>query len=110
MASYRVRCSGPAALTHVLESTILIAMSQRLQVLMDDKELREIRRIARRERLSVAEWVRRALRKARREAPESSVRYKQEAIDAALTHAFPTADIDAMLEEIERGYRDSSPE
>lgn len=77
---------------------------------MDEKELREIRRIARRERISVAEWVRRALRKARRLEPESSVRSKQEAIDAAFTHAFPTADIDAMLEEIERGYRDANPQ
>ena len=38
------------------------AMSKRLQVILDDAELREIQRIARRQRLTVAEWVRQALR------------------------------------------------
>ena len=35
-------------------------MSKRLQVLLDEEELVEIREVARRRRLSVAEWVRRA--------------------------------------------------
>lgn len=85
-------------------------MSQRLQVLMDPKEIREIRKLASRERLTVAEWVRRALRRARQMEPQGSARDKHGAIEAAMTHAFPTADIDAMLEEIERGYGDTAPE
>jgi hypothetical protein len=40
--------------------------------------------------------------------PASQARTKHEALDVALGHAFPTADIDAMLEEIERGYADGS--
>ena len=76
---------------------------------MDPAEMREVRRLARKERLSVAEWVRRALRAARRLEPETSTRRKREAIDAALEHAFPTSDIDAMLADIERGYGDSAP-
>jgi hypothetical protein len=75
---------------------------------MDEKELREIRKLASREHVSVAEWVRRALRDARRSVPASQARTKHEALDVALGHAFPTADIDAMLEEIERGYADGS--
>jgi hypothetical protein len=79
-------------------------MSQRLQVLLDEAELREIRKLARRERMSVAEWVRGALRRARRQAPERPTQAKRAAVDAALTHSYPTTDIDTMLAEIERGY------
>jgi hypothetical protein len=85
-------------------------MSQRLQVLMDPKDIREIRKLASKENLTVAEWVRRALQRARQQEPQGSARDKRSAIDAAMAHAFPTADIDAMLEEIERGYRDTAPE
>ncbi|MGI8741035.1 MAG: hypothetical protein ACR2NN_00410 [Bryobacteraceae bacterium] len=40
-------------------------MSKRLQVLLADHEMSDIDRLARRERLTVGEWVRRALRDAR---------------------------------------------
>jgi len=36
-------------------------MSKRLQVLLDERDLAEIRGLAQRERLTVADWVRRAL-------------------------------------------------
>jgi hypothetical protein len=52
-------------------------MSQRLQVLLDEAELREIRKLARRERMSVAEWVRGALRRARQKAPERPTQAKR---------------------------------
>ena len=51
-------------------------MTIRLQVLLPDEELAEIRRIARRHRMTVAEWVRQALRVARREEPASDSRKK----------------------------------
>lgn len=76
-----------------------------MQVLLDEAELREIRKLARRERMSVAEWVRGALRRARRQAPERPTQAKRAAVDAALDHSYPTADIDAMLAEVEQGYR-----
>lgn len=79
-------------------------MSKRLQVLLDEAELREIRRIARAQRMTVAEWVRQALRAARQREPRSDVERKLEGIRAAARHGFPTADIDQMLAEIERGY------
>ncbi len=44
-----------------------MSMSKSLQVLLGEDELREIRRIARRNWTTVAEWVRQALRAARRE-------------------------------------------
>ena len=75
-----------------------------MQVLLEDAEWREIRRVARARRMTVAEWVRQALRAARREEPSSDERKKLEALRVASTHAFPTADIDQMLAEIEQGY------
>ena len=80
-------------------------MTKRLQVLLDDPEWREIQRAARARRLTIAEWVRQALRAARRQQPTGDVDRKLEALRAAARHAFPTADIDQMLEDIERGYR-----
>ena len=40
-------------------------MSKRLQVLLPEPEMAEIQKLAERERVSVGEWVRRALREAR---------------------------------------------
>ena len=54
--------------------------------------------------MTVAEWVRQALRVARfdrRRAAEA----KLHAVAEAARHEFPTADIDDMLGEIEEGYR-----
>ncbi|MCC6764557.1 MAG: antitoxin [Deltaproteobacteria bacterium] len=78
-------------------------MSKRLQVIVDDSELLEIQRAARRERLTTAEWVRRALRAARRAAPRTDAKKKLAVVRAAAGYDFPTGDIDSMLEEIERG-------
>ena len=54
--------------------------------------------------MSVAEWVRQALRLVRRNEPSGSAGKKLEAVRAAARLEFPTADIDRMLAEIERGY------
>lgn len=79
-------------------------MSKRLQVLLDDEEYREIQGVARRHRLTVAEWVRQALRQARSD-DAGTIDAKLRAIAEASRHSFPTADIEDMLEEIEAGYR-----
>ncbi len=79
-------------------------MSKRLQVLLDEAEYREVRKLARAQRLTVAEWVRQALRTARRSQPTGQVDRKLAAIRAASAHRFPTGDIAQMLAEIERGY------
>lgn len=78
-------------------------MSTRLQVIMDDAELEEIRRTARRHGLTTSAWVRRALRRARTEEPRAAAVSKLAAIERAAAHAFPTGDIDQMNREIERG-------
>lgn len=80
-------------------------MSKRLQVLLDEDELREIRKLARQRRSTVAEWVREALRAARREQPSRGAEDKLRALRAAARHAYPTADIQEMLADIERGYQ-----
>ena len=76
-------------------------------MLLEEAELREIRRAARRHRMTVAEWVRQALRLARRSEPRSDAGKKLQVVRAAAEHNFPTADIDEMLRQIERGYLDS---
>lgn len=85
-------------------------MSKRLQVLFDETELAEIQETARRQGMTTAEWVRQATRAARREAPEGDVKKRLAVVRAAARHRFPTADIDRMLAEIERGYVNGSPE
>ena len=79
-------------------------MAKRLQVILQDPEYREIQRMARARRMSLAEWVRQALELARRRQPLGEVEKKLEAIRAAARHESPTSDIDTMLAEIERGY------
>ncbi|MBI3940426.1 MAG: antitoxin [Acidobacteria bacterium] len=79
-------------------------MSKRLQVLLEERELREIGRIARAQRMTVAEWVRQALRAARRREPLGNTAKKLEVVGAASRHNFPASDIDQMLAEIEQGH------
>jgi hypothetical protein len=75
---------------------------------MDEAELREIKRIAKRNRMTVAEWVRQALRAARRSEPDAPADRKLSVLREAARHSYPTGDIDQMLEEIERGYLERS--
>jgi len=79
-------------------------MSKRLQVLLDEEDLAQIQRAARRHRMTTAEWVRQALRTARRAEPRSDAGKKLAVVRAAARHSFPTADITEMLKEIEQGY------
>lgn len=79
-------------------------MTKRLQVLIDDPEWREIQRAARARRITIAEWVRQALRAARKQQPTGDLDRKLNAIRAGARRAFPTGDIEQMLEEIDRGY------
>lgn len=79
-------------------------MTTRLQVLLPDDEIAEIRRVAKRHRLTVAEWVRQALRQARREESVIDPRRKLAAVREAARGDYPTADIQQMLTEIEGEY------
>jgi hypothetical protein len=79
-------------------------MAKRLQVILQDADYREIQKMARSRRMSLAEWVRQALEVARRREPLGTASKKLETIRAAAQHDYPTADINTMLAEIEKGY------
>lgn len=79
-------------------------MAKRLQVILKDPEYREIQRMARARRMSIADWVRQALALARRREPTSGAGKKLEVIRAAARHDYPSGDIDGMLAGIESGY------
>lgn len=80
-------------------------VAKRLQVLLDDAEFRDLRRVAKARRMTVAAWVRQTLRTARQSEPLGEAAEKISAVRAAVKHRFPTGSIDDMLDEIERGYR-----
>lgn len=84
-------------------------MTKRLQVLLEDPEWREIQRAARLRRLTIAEWVRQALRSARKQQPTGDLDRKLASVKAAARHSFPSGDVAQMLDEIERGYRGGEP-
>ena len=77
-------------------------MTKRLQVLFDDDEYKAIQATARKERVTVAQWVRQALRTAQNQRSLDREE-KLRAVSLATQHQFPTADIDQMLAEIFEG-------
>lgn len=79
-------------------------MSKRRQVRLDEAELTEIQKLARRNHMTTAEWVRRTLRAARRATTGLEPKKKLQVVRAAAKHQFPTADVTQMLAEIEGGY------
>ena len=84
-------------------------MSARLQVIVSDEEMISLRQAARRRGLTVSEWARQALRRARdgqagpspAQIPDAESRLR--ALERALACNHPTGDIDEMLADIERG-------
>ncbi len=78
-------------------------MSQSVEILFDEAELTEIRKIADHRHLPVAEWVRRTLRLVLPRKPGVLER-RLEAVRTAARYNFPTSDVEQMLAEIERGY------
>jgi hypothetical protein len=79
-------------------------VSKRLQVVVDDAELGRFQDAATRRGLTLSEWVRQVLREAESSAAIGDPRRKLEAIRMAARLEFPVADIETMLDEIERGY------
>jgi hypothetical protein len=80
-------------------------MSKRLQVLIADEEMESIQRQAKSENLTVGEYVRQALREVESRRPARSSSAKLASVREAANCAFPTADIEKMNREIERGYQ-----
>ena len=58
--------------------------------------------------MRVSEWARLALREVRRADAVGDAGRKLAAIRAAHRQAYPTADVDRMLAEIDRGYGEPS--
>ncbi len=90
-------------------STYTHDMSKRLQVIVDDSEYRDLQRVARRHKLTVSEWVRRAIRELALREPAQSPDRKLGMVREAARGSYPTADIEDMLKDIERGYLESAP-
>lgn len=84
-------------------------MSKRLQVLMNDEELARLQGAAELEGMTVADWVRRALKRALEQHPERARDRKIASVRAAVAHAFPAPDIDQMLAEIARSRGSDLP-
>ena len=59
--------------------------------------------------MTVAEWVRQALRAARRRDPGTDAGKKLKVVRSAMRNEFPTGSIDQILAEIEKGYLDAHP-
>ena len=106
MLGYWVAGKG---LTHADESPTLPLMTKRLQVLLEDDELREIQALARRGRQTTAAWVRDALRAARAQAEYPQPEAKLRAIREAAALDYPIGEIDEVLAEIGRGYLAGGP-
>jgi hypothetical protein len=79
-------------------------MSKRLQVLLDDDEMKEIAALAQSRKMTVSSWVRNALKEARSRFSSVAGDRKLQVVRAAAKHAFPTGDMEKMLAEIESGY------
>jgi len=76
-------------------------------VVLDEEEMRELRSVAQAHHLTVAEWVRQALRRARREQPVMDGERKIQCVRESAAYAYPTGDIEDLLEDIERGRLES---
>jgi hypothetical protein len=83
-------------------------MAKRLQVILQDVEYREIKRAAGARQLTIAAWVRQALTAARQKEPSGEAGKKLACIRSAARQVYPTADIEQMLSQIEKGY-ESTP-
>ena len=75
-------------------------MTKRIQVLIEEQEYLEIQESARRRRMTVSEWIRRRCAK-QWTTSQGPPKPSCDAIADASRHSFPTADIEAMLGEIE---------
>ena len=83
-------------------------MTKRLQVLLDDEELSEIQRLAKRRHQTTAAWVRDALRVARDTSARPETGRKLTAVREAAAHEYPSGEIEDMLGQIELGYEEIS--
>ena len=80
-----------------------MSMSTRLQIVIDETEARRFKRAAQRAGLTLSEWARVAMREAQKKRVGPSPEQRISALDRALQCAHPTADIEQMLKDIDKG-------
>jgi hypothetical protein len=78
-------------------------MSTRLQILLPDRDYREVKAAAKKSGVTVSAWVRQALALAHKHREHKSAADKREALYKVLAVDVPSVDIDQMLEEIDGG-------
>ncbi|MBU6367682.1 MAG: antitoxin [Gemmatimonadetes bacterium] len=78
-------------------------MGTRLQVILEDDELAEIRQVAAAQRMTVAEWVRQALRRARATEPRLVAEQKLRVVRESARYGYPSGDIAELLDQTARG-------
>ena len=98
-----MRPAGRSDLSGLMEMSILMRMSKRLQIVMPDEEIEELRRSAEREGMTLSEWARIALRRAQRSQKGPTADDKLKAVERALECGHPTGDIHEILAGIEKG-------
>lgn len=76
---------------------------KRLQVLIPHDEYVALQASAAHDNTTVSEWVRAALRQARRARTTGDGSRKLDVIRAASAHSFPAGEVEEMLAEIGRG-------
>ncbi len=79
-------------------------MSKRLQVIIDETDLKTYETNAELEGVTLSEWVRQSLRDASQRKSLKDPERKLRAIKEAMTFEAPAPPIEQMLQEIERGY------
>ncbi len=75
-----------------------------MQIILNDDEMTEIKKLAKQEKMTVSAWVRRAISHEKRERPIQQVKKKLELVRRSSQFQYPTADIENMLADIETGY------
>ena len=79
-------------------------MSIRLQILLDEDELQEVKKLAIEEKLTVSAWVRRAIQHEKKERPGTAARKKLQIINKSSKYNYPTGDYQDIAAEIDSGY------
>lgn len=97
------------ALTHCQALFILMHMSIRLQVILNDEEMHELKERAEQDQLTVSAWVRRAIQHEMRERPGKRASEKLATIRKSASYEFPTGDYEEIASQIEAGYHSSLP-
>lgn len=79
-------------------------MSIRLQVLLDEEELKEVKMLAGQEKITVSAWVRQAIQHEKKERPGTAARKKLQIIESFSKYDFPTGDYKDIAAELDLGY------